>query len=348
MRLVAKYGTGLKMDLLQQQNEMSAMHRISVMPNTQLIAQQAKRLETRTLVEDFYRANDPSKLGQVDAFVEWIEANGPKAFNDLLTRKYGKCLEVKETTATAVNDGRPAPPKPPAMPARPGPAASVSEPAAPAPPPPAAEEEEPRPDPKLVAKLRRFYKFHDDSDMDLADVALWGQAVGMERLNEKLSQLYGGSLETLDADIAAAAAPPPPPPPPEEPEPEPAPAAPEPPKATLTKPTPPVKPTPPSAVAAALPKITILQKPTPPTPPVAAMQRQNSGSTLGTAAAAPKVATPKPVPPTMPASLAAVAPPTPKGGAAPPQRKRRPSEGACDKYTLDLVRGERRPVHARD
>ena len=103
MRLQAKYGTGFNFDIVAQQsqnNQMSAMHRISMMPNTELIEQQAKRLELRDKVVKFYQQHDPDKVGSVDTFVEWIEVNGIKAFNDLLQKKYGVGLITKPVAPT--------------------------------------------------------------------------------------------------------------------------------------------------------------------------------------------------------------------------------------------------------
>jgi hypothetical protein len=73
MRLTAKYGAGLNFEMLNEQkdhNQMSAMHRISMMPNTQLMEQQSKRLDLRNQVEAFYQVHDQGKLKTLDTFVE--------------------------------------------------------------------------------------------------------------------------------------------------------------------------------------------------------------------------------------------------------------------------------------
>jgi len=383
-RLMAKYGQGLNFDILKQpkSTNQSAMHRISMMPNTQLIEQQQKRLELRAKVEAFYKENDPDKLGTVDTFVEWIEVNGEKAFNDLLLKKYGKTMGIATRP-------KPTPPTPPPAMAQqqapPQPAASGPKPGPPTLPP--RQNSAPSgPDPDLIAKLNRFYALHEpDQPNDPLPIAEWAQQVGMTVLNEKLMQLYGGSLDTLDEDEAKAMdAPPPPPPeddgdmpppPPqdEEPEPQPEPEPeteesewepeqpkmPEPPK----PPTPPMitmpePPKPPQLPVLEPPKPRFTEPPKKPEPPKLAAPKPAGGPPK---APEPPRFVPKPTPlPSLPVlkmqggaskpmpphapsiakpqniqaalSAQAIKPPAPGQR----QRKRRPSEGACDQYMLDL------------
>ena len=92
------------------------------------------------------------------------------------------------------------PPAPaPAAAAVPAPAAR----AAPPPPPARAPAAPPKPDEKtiLLGLLNRFYAIHEpDQEQDNDPIATWGAQVGRVALNEKLMQLYGHSLDTLDED----------------------------------------------------------------------------------------------------------------------------------------------------
>lgn len=383
-RLMAKYGQGLNFDILKQPKatNQSALHRISMMPNTQLIEQQQKRLELRAKVEAFYKENDPDKLATVDTFVEWIEVNGEKAFNDLLMKKYGKTMGL-------ATRAKPTPPTPPAVlqqaPPTPAPA-PVASATKPAPPtlPPRQNTAPSGPDPALIDKLNRFYSLHEpDQPNDPLPIAEWASQVGLTVLNEKLMQLYGGSLDTLEDDEKRALEPPPPPPEdddfppppppqeesqPDEPEPEPEPEVPE-----MTMPEPPKPPQPPVITMPEPPKppqLPVLEppkprfveppkKPEPPklvpkpmTAPPKAPEAPKFVPKPGTTAPLPQVPVfrsqggptmQKPTPPQAPmiakpqtiqaaVAVQATKPPPPGGKG----RKRRPSEGACDRYVLDL------------
>ena len=369
-RLQAKYGTGLNFEILNQPKSAttSAMHRISMMPNTQLIEQQQKRLELRAKVEAFYKENDPDKLATVDTFVEWIEVNGERAFNDLLMKKYGKTMGI-------VTRPKPNPPTPPNAPG-----ASVPNNSKAAPPTLPPRQTTAGPDPELVSKLTRFYELHEpDQPNDPIPIAEWAMSVGINVLNEKLMQLYGGSLETLEEDEAKLNEPPPPPPdrdsssfapplPPPPPEDEPEdmsptePIPPPPPVVTMSEP--PKPPAPPVIQApvqpAAPPAVQFTQPPRKPEPPKLAPmvskpppKAPEPPKFVSNPTALPKIPTyskptaPKPMAPAMNkpsvpmnnstiASQAVAKQSFNQTGAGQKPRKRRPSEGACDSYVLDL------------
>jgi hypothetical protein len=243
----------------------------------------------------------------------------------------------------------------------------------------------------LIALLNRFYALHEpDQPNDPLPIAEWAGQVGMAVLNEKLMQLYGGNLDTLEDDERRANEPPPPPPeddeynmpPPPPPPQEESQAEPEAdewggsdgyesPKATAASlfPEPPKPPTP--------PVITMAEPPKPPQPPVleppkprfTEPPKKPEPPKIAPKTAAPPKAPqaptfipkpnqsalpslpvlktgpmnggakpPAPVvarPPTIQAAVAIQAskPPPPANGKG---RKRRPSEGACDSYVLDL------------
>src|SRR6185312_12213510 len=93
------------------------------------------------------------KLSTVDIFVEWIEVNGEKAFNDLLMKKYGK------TMGMATRQKPTAPTPPPVVQQQqvtPGPSANK-------PPPPSLPPRQTAagPDPSLITQLNRFYALHE-------------------------------------------------------------------------------------------------------------------------------------------------------------------------------------------
>lgn len=358
-RLQAKYGTGLNFDMLKQPKaQQSAMHRISMMPNSQLIEQQSKRLDLRAKVHAFYAENDFAKVAQVDTFVEWIEVNGEKAFNELLLKKYGKSMVSPK--------GKPSPPPPPpsavAAPAPPAPTPPTPppKPVAPAPPPRQAAAIPPPPPPPpqvdnaaLLVQLTNFYQFHEpDMPNDPEPIANWAGSVGMAVLNEKLMQLYGGNLDTLEEDIRISYEPPPPPPDeeyyesaplsPPMPDYEPEPVAPPPaPMAPVApnRPTPPKPPAAPVFAASEPPRrAEPPKKPEPPKLPTLGKPAQRPSITSSASSALPMIPTlTKPAPPAKPAMIQKAV--TGAGSKPPPppkQRKRSPSEGACDVYVLDL------------
>jgi len=255
--------------------------------------------------------------------------------------------------------------------------------------PPRQNSAPPMPDAGLVEKLKRFYALHEpDQPNDPEPIAEWAASVGMDVLNEKLMQLYGGNLETLSDDESRSfEAPPPPddddypayreassqyniPPPPEEeevqpelepipepepePEPEPQVEPPEPPKPPVITMNAPPKP--PPAPVLEPPKPRFAEPPKKPEPPKIVTSPQPKVSAppkapevprfVAKPQALPRIPTIKNQPPMKPIAPAASKPRTIHAAVAaqsmkppPPgskSRKRRPSEGACDNYMLDL------------
>ena len=222
-RLMAKYGTNLNVNVVAQQ---PGVKKFGAMRRASAVSRQVDFHDVRLRLVAFYHLHDPTKIGQVESYVEWIEQNGVDKFNALLVKKYGVDLNAR---------GQQIPPPPPFPPA-------------PFPPPPPLQQQAthsyasqefyeqqvhqlqlqqkdqprpaatswlpvlktPKPDPTLVSDLKRFYKMHGEDEDEVMDVARWAAVVGMERLNEKLLQLFGASLATLNGSSPSnsASAPP--------------------------------------------------------------------------------------------------------------------------------------------
>ena len=162
----------------------------------------------------------------------------------------------------------------------------------------------------LMNKMENFYRIQEPEKMDhdLEPIVLWGLQVGEALVNETLQQLYGCNLDTVDKN--------------------------RPPSTMLIKETPsPSKPPPPAAkpalggLANALQTVT-LKKAEPVAPPTLRLDRA-----LGK----------KPEPPQKPSFMERLAKKKgiveahERGEIVVGSRKRSPSEGACEKYTLDMT-----------
>lgn len=188
----------------------ASFKRFSTLMATDSANEAALRNRIYNVLVEFYEDRDPSKIGRLNDFVQYIMLHGLSAFNRKLRAKYNDEIVLQEEDARATYR------KPRVSTALSDDTGSVftvgtlqrsassenfdeDEP----PPPPLDDLSAIKADPEgaeaLRAKLKGYYAFYDPGKLDHVDAIVdWGLQIGEEELEGKLIQVYGAGFNKQD------------------------------------------------------------------------------------------------------------------------------------------------------